>query len=62
MASCCLKGAESMGYGKGYMLQVAVEVDMALLRHALLRGFEAAGAVTTLAEKTGVGASTDAQQ
>lgn len=51
MASFYLKGARAGRYGKGYKLQVAVEEDM-----ALIRGFAVVGAVTTLAEKTGVGA------
>src|SRR5690606_434173 len=37
------KGPEQVGHGKGDMLPVAVGKNVALLRHPLLRGFEAAG-------------------
>lgn len=38
------EGPQQMGHGKGDMLPVAVGEDVALLRHPLLRGFEAAAA------------------
>ena len=38
------KGPQEVRHGKGDMLPVAVWEDVALLRHPLLRGFEAAGA------------------
>lgn len=38
------KGPQQMGHGKGDMLPVAVGEDITLLRHPLLRGFEAATA------------------
>lgn len=38
------KRPQQMGHGEGDMLPVAVGEDVALLRHPLLRGFEATGA------------------
>ena len=38
------EGPQQVGYGEGDMLPVAVGKDMTLLRHPLLRSFEAAGA------------------
>lgn len=38
------EGPQQMGHGEGNVLPVAVGEDMALLRHPLFRGFEAAGA------------------
>lgn len=40
------KGPQKVGHGKGDMLPVAVGQNVALLRHPLLCGFEAAGAAS----------------
>ncbi len=54
------EGPQQMGHGESNVLPVAVGEDMALLRHPLFRGFEAAGAacfgLAALTKKTGVGA------
>ncbi len=53
------KRPQQVGHGKGDVLPVAVGENVALLRHPLLGGFEAAGAaglrLAALAEEAGVG-------
>lgn len=53
------KGLQKMGHGERDVLPVTVRKDVALLRHPLLSGFEAAGGagfgLASLAEEAAVG-------